>query len=1077
MATLNIKPSKVTIPHRRTNLVSRPRLLELFNDLLDYKLFIVAAPAGYGKTSLIVDFASNSPMPVCWFSMDSSDQDIQRFLINFVSAIQMRFPHFGKSSLAVIQSVASDKIDSDVTLSIINKDLFDNVSDHFVIVLDDYHLVESSKAVNGFINNFLQEVDENCHLVIASRTLLTLTDMPLFVAHSEVGGLSYAELAFDRDEIQKLFEQNNHLSLDKDEAEKLARETEGWITGLLLSSYVDRKGIADRLRVARISGVGLYDYLAQQVLNQQSIPIQNCLLQTSLLDEFDADICQEIIGRALGSTDDWGDLINLLLSRNLFIQPSGIEKVTFRYHHLFRDFLRNRMLRTYPSDSEKILKRLAIKTEQQGDWEKTYQIYIQLKSDKEIPSLIERAGPAMLSKGRIETLEQWLRNLPIGLTYAKPGLLSLQGVVSATRGHLENGIKDLLLANEFDEGWSSVKARIQNLIRLITAHRLHGDFQLAMQEAKQVLKLVGIKTEFEVERGDAFFNLGVIQLFQGDLFESLQSFEKATSIFERLKDFAKIVNVKTQMATAYKSLGEFAKAEAVYNNALEYCQTAGNIVWQVSILNSLGILQQLLGEYEKSIHTFEKALDYAQISKLLRNQAYITASIADWYYEMDNCSEARESLRQATILLHQFEDRYLSYYIDLSYAEISRYEGDFAQAEKYLTSANQKALDGGAASEIQRCKMTSGILHTSMQQFQKAREELEESCAYFRINSFRAEHNKAATFLIIVYGQLVEKELMEKMLQLLLSTVENPELEIMTATNIRISAQWLIPTLEKMEKSSAINKLKIVVERQQKRLATLRGILRPQHSNLPMSAVKLSIKCFGRTQIKIADALLTKKDWHSQTARDIFLFLLLTPSGSRKETICEIFWPKLDPAEVKIRFKNTMYRLRRAVGKEIVQFINDTYSVNFSIEHEIDSELFRYALEAGKKSTSHDERFSHLENAIQLYRGDFLTDVDYDWAILERENLRRQYIDALLELSEYYLKIRKFEKSLQYAQNIIKVEPYNESGYLLSMRAYSAMKNKSGVVRQFGKYQRFVQEHLGNEISQTTRDLFEELSQ
>ena len=299
----------------------------------------------------------------------------------------------------------------------------------------------------------------------------------------------------------------------------------------------------------------------------------------------------------------------------------------------------------------------------------------------------------------------------------------------------------------------------------------------------------------------------------------------------------------------------------------------------------------------------------------------------------------------------------------------------------------------------------------------------------------------------------------------------------MTATNIRISAQWLIPTLEKMEKSSAINKLKIVVERQQKRLATLRGILRPQHSNLPMSAVKLSIKCFGKTQIKIADALLTKKDWHSQTARDIFLFLLLTPSGSRKETICEIFWPKLDPAEVKIRFKNTMYRLRRAVGKEIVQFINDTYSVNFSIEHEIDSELFRYALEAGKKSTSYDERFSHLENAIQLYRGDFLTDVDYDWAILERENLRRQYIDALLELSEYYLKIRKFEKSLQYAQNIIKVEPYNESGYLLSMRAYSAMKNKSGVVRQFGKYQRFVQEHLGNEISQTTRDLFEELSQ
>jgi two-component SAPR family response regulator len=151
--------------------------------------------------------------------------------------------------------------------------------------------------------------------------------------------------------------------------------------------------------------------------------------------------------------------------------------------------------------------------------------------------------------------------------------------------------------------------------------------------------------------------------------------------------------------------------------------------------------------------------------------------------------------------------------------------------------------------------------------------------------------------------------------------------------------------------------------------------------------------------------------------------------------------------------------------------------VNFTIKHEIDSELFRYALEAGKKSTNNEERFSHLEDAIQLYRGDFLVDVDYDWAVLERENLRRQYIDALIELAEYNLKIRKFEKTLHYANTLIKVEPYNETGYLLSMRAYSAMKNKSGVIRQYGKYQRFVQEHMDNEISQSTRDLFEELRQ
>jgi hypothetical protein len=289
---------------------------------------------------------------------------------------------------------------------------------------------------------------------------------------------------------------------------------------------------------------------------------------------------------------------------------------------------------------------------------------------------------------------------------------------------------------------------------------------------------------------------------------------------------------------------------------------------------------------------------------------------------MDNCSEARESLRQATILLHQFEDKYLSLYIDLSYAEICRYESDFPQAEKYLVSATQKALTGGVVSEIQRCKMATGILHATMQQFQKAREELEGARSFFEKNGLRAEQIKAETFLIIVYGQLSQKELMDRLLRSLMATIDDPELEIMAATNIRLSAKWLIPTLESLGESTTINRLRGIVERQEKRLATLRGIIRPQKINLPMSAVKLSIKCFGKTQIKITDTLLTKKDWYSQTARDIFLFLLLNPGGSRKETICEIFWPKLDPTEVKMRFKNTMYRLRRAVGKEIVQYIN-----------------------------------------------------------------------------------------------------------------------------------------------------------
>ncbi len=183
--------------------------------------------------------------------------------------------------------------------------------------------------------------------------------MTLMVARSQVGGLSYEELTFLPEEIQGLMKKNYDINLTETEASDLANETEGWVTGLLLSTQVQGKAYANRLRVARVSGVGLYEYMAQQILEQQPEDFQAFLLRTSLLEEFDEHLCEEVIGPALGIHANWRRLMREVPKRILFVVPVGEDGSYLRYHHLFQEFLRSRIRTDHPEETRAILLRLA----------------------------------------------------------------------------------------------------------------------------------------------------------------------------------------------------------------------------------------------------------------------------------------------------------------------------------------------------------------------------------------------------------------------------------------------------------------------------------------------------------------------------------------------------------------------------------------------------------------------------------------------------------------------------------------------------------------------------------------------
>ena len=608
-----ITRTKVILPRRRAELLSRSRLLGLLDELLDNRLIILAAPAGYGKTSLLVDFAYSSQWPMCWYSLDTLDQDPLRFVAHFISAISQRFPNFGKTCMAALQSMSQDRLDLDVLVSLIINDLYENVTEHFVVVLDDFHLVEGSSSIVYFVNRFVQDVDENCHLVLASRTLLTLPDLPLMVARSQVGGLSFEELCFQPEEIQGLLKQNFQLTLSDTEVQELARETEGWVTGLLLSTQVMGKPIANRLRVARVSGVGLYEYLAQQVLAQQTEDVQAFLLRSSLLEEFDARLCEEVIGKALDVQPAWRELMDVVMRFNLFILPVGEDGAYLRYHHLFQDFLRDRIQRERPQEVRQILVRLAEIYIEREDWERAFAIYQAQGDTDAIVRLVDRAGSSMIIHGRLLTLTQWLESLPNDLFYRHPTLISLQGTVNVMRGDTAQGIKLLDQAVSELKGLDQPMQLAQTLSRRCAAFRVSGQYPAALRDAEEVICLLSSDNQDSVEYADGLLSKGVILTYLGQLNEALLLMQDALSVYSVFNDGNTSAKAWMEIGRVSRALGKYSEAEEAYRKSLEYYQSTNNLIWQANLYNNLGILLHGRKNYVEATSSFEKAIHYAKI--------------------------------------------------------------------------------------------------------------------------------------------------------------------------------------------------------------------------------------------------------------------------------------------------------------------------------------------------------------------------------------------------------------------------------------------------------------------------------
>jgi ATP/maltotriose-dependent transcriptional regulator MalT/two-component SAPR family response regulator len=1071
-----ISKTKITPPQRRAELIARPRLIESLHTLLNKKLVLIAAPAGYGKTSLLIDFVASSEIPVCWLSLDILDQEPQRFLSYLIACLRERFPALGAESLALLSNMASIEKENERLAVILTNEIFQDIREHFAIILDDYQFIDPVPALRHFINRFIQLAGEHCHLVLVSRILPTLPDFHLLVARNQVGGLGLEDLAFLPEEIQALFAQNAAQTLSREEAEVLADETDGWITSISLTNLSFSKGRLRQKTPAARTGVELYDYFAREVLDRQTPSMRKFLLVTSLFEEVDIEICEAVLEPLLADLrGNWRALFGAVQKNNLFAIPMGSEGGSFRYHHLFQDYLQAILQEENPDIIREVMRRLAVFYEERQEWEKAHHIHESNDDLDALVALIEASGTHLIRNGRIATLGNWLDRLPVFRLQQNPRLLSLQGVVAHIRGETGTGI---FLLNQAEKGLraqNDVENLVVTLVRRAAAFRDSGDYARALSDAEEAIALTRGKddpnAQYNLAAALRVKGMGLFRL--GRTTESVEWLENSLGLFSALHDRNYIPILEMELGAVHNILGENEIAIKFYRSALKTWEASGNLGWQSTLMNNLGVLHHQRGEYEKAFQTLENAIECARRSDYVRTQAVALSSLGDLLLDLQEFEHARECYEQSLNLATQHQYSFWMFYDAVALARVARLSKQYQIAESLLQDFFARINQDVLAGEEALFRLEYGCLLLTINKPRQAAEELTLAMRLYEQDGRILEINICRLWLAASLIQSGQGESAFPYLRQFVGDYRSMQEPFPLHVTAGQAQHWFDKFVIPGDASIVLAQLFNKAKQFQVKIPALRRKLRQVSKSAFISPPHLTIQGFGPAQVLLNGKKVPLSDWQTRETRDLFFYFLQAPPQT-KEDIAAMFWPDITPARMKMRFKTNMYRLRHAIGQNSILFEGERYLFNTEIDYDYDVENFKKLLKQSKDATS-EERIPILEAVIALVKGPYLADIDAEWADAERAQLELDYHEALILLARLYLESSQPERAIAACQTVLKTDPYLEDAYRLSMRAYAALGDGAGVARVFQACLAVLQEELGVSPSVETEKLYRKL--
>ncbi len=638
--------TKLHIPPLRPDLVSRPRLIERLNQGLQpgQKLTLVSAPAGYGKTTAMTQWARSSRSPIGWLSLDRSDNIFERFFRYLIIAWEEVQPEVMHSPLdTLLGTMAPDN--EAVLAAFIN--VANEVSDHTALVLNDYHLIEEP-SIHQALTFLIDHLPPMLHFVLVSRGEPPLP-LARYRARGELQELGVDDLRFRPQEAHDLLNKLLGLALPPEEIDSLQVQLEGWIAGLQMAAMALRRGLAkaDRLTVdGRHRFVA--DYLREEVLAHLTDEMRQFLLKTGQLERLCGPLCDAVTDKENGQ-----EMLEAVEREGLFLAPLDDRRQWFRYHPLFSDFLGEELHRRYPDEVAGLHRRAGRWFLAQGLIEPAFQHAVAGNDVEVIVQIAEGRFDLMLHIGQLKLLRRWLDALPeewqlqypvIGLTQAN--WLGLTGNLAACLAQVDKVEQALQHMERADLRWqlarvNTVRCQIacfqNNLAEarplaaralqdlpeidhhyranihhtMGDAYRHVGRWQEARAHYHEVLALVQ-DPAFRLRSTHVYGALADVELRQGKLRDAASYWDKSLSIIEERDFWGELPMpltgwVYVRMAEIHYEWNDLQKAADFVKRGLELADLGG--VVQTLIVGYLiaGRLQLSRGDAETAANYLERA--------------------------------------------------------------------------------------------------------------------------------------------------------------------------------------------------------------------------------------------------------------------------------------------------------------------------------------------------------------------------------------------------------------------------------------------------------------------------------------
>ena len=665
-AQMPLLKTKLFVPPVQGKRIERLRLIRRLDEGRSVGLTLISAPAGSGKTTLLGEWcaaAGTGNWPIVWLSLDKGDNDPNRFWIYFISALQGIRPGIGKAALEMVGQL--EAVPQEFILSSIVNDVL-QVEEDFSFVLDDYHLI-SSESIQESMAFLMDHLPPRMHLIISGRSIPALPLARLRI-QKQVVEICAEELRFTSEEVSQYLEQFANSPVSMEVKEMLEARTEGWVVGVQLAVIsLNRQENPESLWDA--SGGDnphVFEYLVEEVLEQQPEPVRNFLRYTSVLNRLSGPLCDAVLSAVFPGLE-WKpgqEMLEELQKDNLFIVPLDDQRQWYRYHHLFSDVLRNDLKRKHPELPAKLHRhaavwfrenRLPLEAVEQllkaEDWEHAGQL------------ICDSAWQTLTGNGQWGTLKYWIKKLPVEVLENHPRLYAQYAFA-------------LLITGE------------------LAAAQYYLD--LAAQDFKQNNDLQGA--------GELYTVYALLLRYRSDATGMIGFAHKALSLLPKTDLLHRSLAMNC-LGTGYYLNGETRKAELALKEALAMADLSGNLMASYSIENLLGRVAICQGELKEAARRFEKVFSDSTTGK---QYAPMTATfeacfqLGKIYYQWDDLERAIDYLQTGIALSEQIGSHpHASYgYIKLAHALFSSGEQQASIGAIELAEMTARQLD--TESRIQR---------------------------------------------------------------------------------------------------------------------------------------------------------------------------------------------------------------------------------------------------------------------------------------------------------------------------------------------------------------------------------------